>query len=153
MAISNREVYAVSNYITAIVLMVSPWIFNYSPLSSDLFLPLATGILMIICNLCTQWRFSLWTKINIHHRLMIDFSVSCFLILYPKLISYEGYVFIIPYLWIGITMLLFVLCSMELINNETIIAPSRKKTTRFNSFITEVTAFKKTVSRRWASMN
>ena len=127
MAITNREIYAVSNYIAAIVLMVSPLIFSYSPLSSELFLPLGTGTLMIICNLCTQWRFSFWKKLNIHHRLMIDFSVNCFLMLYPKLISYEGYVFIIPYLWIGITMLLFVLCSIELINNETIIAPSRKK--------------------------
>ena len=153
MAISNREVYAVSNYITAIVLILSPWIFNYTLLSSDLFFPLITGALIIICNLCTQWKFSIWEKINIHHRLMIDFAVSCFLMLYPKLISYEGYVFITPYVWIGLTKLLFVLCSIELINNETIIAPTRKQTIGFRSFIAEVTTLKKSISRRGASMN
>ena len=76
--------------------------------------------------------------------------ISCFLMLYPKLISYEGYVFITPYVWIGLTKLLFVLCSIELINNETIIVRTRKQAIGFRSFIAEVNTLKKFISKRGA---
>ena len=98
----NTKLHGIIDYTLGILLMFSPWLFNYSRGAIETRIPLIAGALSILYTLFTNCEFGVIKKIRLSNHFLLDLIMGSFLVAAPKLFHYNGYVFMLPYLWIGL---------------------------------------------------
>lgn len=115
----NTKLHGILDYTLGILLMLSPWIFNYSRESkAELWIPVITGALAILYTLFTNAEFGIVKKIKLSNHFLLDLILGSFLVASPKLFDYTGYVYLLPYLWIGLAKIFISLAAGNILHSE-----------------------------------
>lgn len=109
MKIINTKLHGILDYSSGIVLLL-PWITNYSQRSSDTLLLAGVGAAIIFMSLLTDYEFGLIKMIPMRGHLLLDIASALLLIASPWLFPVYNYLLYWPLLF-GVFELLVVLLS------------------------------------------
>ncbi|MDB5142770.1 MAG: hypothetical protein JWQ66_1483 [Mucilaginibacter sp.] len=90
----STSVYGFLNYVLAITLMSSPWLFGFSHVGgASFFLPLVFGWLQLIMAIFSKHRFGFMGVFPVSMHCFIDVVGGSFLMVSPFLYDYSSHVF------------------------------------------------------------
>lgn len=101
MKIINTKFHGVLDYLTGILLIAAPWIFNFADGTAAQTVPVVLGITTLIMALLTDYELGLIRKIPMSVHLTIDFLMGVFLAASPWLLDFSERVYL-PHLIVGI---------------------------------------------------
>jgi hypothetical protein len=110
MKLLNTRIHAILDYIFGILLIASPWIFNFADGSLAQRIPVTIGAITIVMSLFTKYEFSIFKLIGMNTHLVIDFLAGLFLAASPWLFHFNDRVYL-PHLIFGIIEIVVVLLS------------------------------------------
>jgi len=115
MKIISRKTHGGLDYGTAILLIVSPWLFGFSDLEPAKTITIAAGILIIMMSLFTNYELGFIKAIPMQIHLYADILLGLFLIASPWLFNFsdETYLF-------HVIMGLFSVVAGIITNNESL---------------------------------
>jgi len=137
----NTKLHGLLDYSLGITLMLSPWIFNYSKgTQAELWIPIISGAVAISYTLFTDAEFGIIKKIKLSNHFLLDLLLGSFLVAAPKLFDYTGYVYLLPYLWIGLLKIFISLAAGNTLHSKHIEQSPRALhlNQSFKSFIHQV---------------
>jgi hypothetical protein len=108
------------DYIAGILLLVSPWLFEFASESISTWIPVLLGATVILYSLFTDYEYGLVPEITMRGHLTLDAIAGIFLAVSPWLFNFASFVYI-PHVILGIA---FVVLSLT---TETIPSIIRKK--------------------------
>ncbi|MDF2455377.1 MAG: hypothetical protein K0R51_1370 [Cytophagaceae bacterium] len=115
----NTKLHGILDYTLGIVLMLSPWIFNYSRgTQAELWIPVISGAIAILYTIFTDASFGIVRKIKLSNHFLLDLILGSFLVAAPKLFDYTGYVYLLPYLWIGLLKIFISLAAGNVLHSK-----------------------------------
>ena len=114
----NTKLHGILDYTLGIVLMFSPWLFNYARGPVETWIPLIAGAVSILYTLFTNCEFGIIKKIRLSNHFLLDLIMGSFLVAAPKLFHYDGYVFMLPYLWIGLIKIFISLSAGNVLHSK-----------------------------------
>jgi len=91
----------VLDYITGVLLIASPWLFNFADVESAKWVAIASGILMLGLSFMTDYEGGGKKAISMSGHLTMDVILGIFLAASPWLFNFDEYVYL-PHLIIGI---------------------------------------------------
>ncbi|MBC7488427.1 MAG: SPW repeat protein [Cytophagaceae bacterium] len=122
----NTKLHGTLDYTLGALLMLSPWIFNYSRETSvEVWIPVISGAIAIFYTLFTDAEFGVVRKIKLSNHFLLDLILGSFLVASPKLFHYAGYVYLLPYLWIGLFKIFISLAAGNILHSSHIEQPSK----------------------------
>lgn len=155
----NTKLHGILDYTLGALLMLSPWIFNYSRESAaELWIPVLSGAVAIFYTLFTDADFGIVRKIKLSNHFLLDLILGSFLVAAPKLFNYTGYVYLLPYLWIGLLKIFISLAAGNVLHSSHIEHPSRAMNlnTSFKNFMHHIQhihlSFPKSITRERKSI-
>jgi hypothetical protein len=101
MKIFSTKVHGVLDYLMGIVLIASPWLFNFADNTAAQWVPIVLGIAMIVMSLCTNYELGAVRVISMRTHLIIDVIQGLFLAASPWLFGFSEEVYL-PHLILGI---------------------------------------------------
>jgi len=113
--------HAIIDYAMSIILILSPWLLNFSRNGAETWVPVIIGIATLGISSITKYKYSLKKIIPMRDHLMIDMVSGIVLAISPWIFGFSNYVFL-PHLIFGI---------MEIgasLTTETTYRPGRPKT-------------------------
>ncbi len=137
----NTKLHGILDYTLGIVLMLSPWIFNYSrETQAELWIPVISGAIAICYTLFTDASFGIVRKIKLSNHFLLDLLLGSFLVAAPKLFGYAGYVYLLPYLWIGLLKIFISLAAGNVLHSKHIEQTHRTSylSQTFKTFIDQI---------------
>lgn len=150
----NTKLHGTLDYTIGGLLMLSPWMFNYSRESAaEVWIPVISGAVAIFYTLFTDAEFGIIRKIKLSNHFLLDLVLGSFLVASPKLFNYSGYVYLLPYLWIGLFKIFISLAAGNILHSSHIEQPSRALNLNhpFKNFISHIQhvnlSFQKTMNR------
>jgi hypothetical protein len=90
MKIINTRLHGIIDYCTALALVI-PWITDYFPASEDTWILAATGSLIFLYSIITNYEFGLLKVIPMKTHLALDIFISLFLIACPFIFALPHY--------------------------------------------------------------
>ncbi len=115
----NTRLHGALDYTLGIVLMLSPWLFNYArETQSELWIPVISGAIAILYTLFTDASFGIVRRIKLSNHFLLDLLLGSFLVAAPKLFDYSGYVYLLPYLWIGLLKIFISLAAGNVLHSK-----------------------------------
>lgn len=93
--------HGILDYVVGLVLIISPWLFNFSDVSYATWIIVAAGILILLQTIFTAFEVGIIPKIPMKSHLMIDFGLGVILALSPWIFNFDERVFL-PHLIAGI---------------------------------------------------
>jgi hypothetical protein len=155
----NTKLHGILDYALGAILMLSPWMFNYSrETSAEVWIPVISGAIAITYTLFTDAEFGIVRKIKLSNHFLFDLVLGSFLVAAPKLFNYTGYVYLLPYLWIGLLKIFISLAAGNVLHSSHIEQAPRTSnlTQQFKHFFNQVQhlnhQLQKIVSRERKSM-
>jgi hypothetical protein len=97
----SRKVHAVLDYITGVLLIASPWLFNFADIAAAKWVAIIVGIVILGMALLTDYEGGLRKIISMRGHLMMDIIAGILLAVSPWLFNFSEYVYL-PHLIIGI---------------------------------------------------
>lgn len=97
----SRKFHAVLDYITGLLLIASPWLFNFNNIAEAKWIAIIVGVLMLGMSFMTDYEGGGKKTISMSAHLTMDVIVGLFLALSPWLFNFNDYVYL-PHLIIGI---------------------------------------------------
>ncbi|MFD2513388.1 SPW repeat protein [Pontibacter locisalis] len=97
--------HGILDYIVGLVLIISPWLFDFSDVSYATWTIVAAGILILLQTIFTDFEVGVIHKIPMQTHLMVDFGLGVILALSPWMFNFDERVFI-PHLIAGIFAIL-----------------------------------------------
>ena len=97
----SRKFHAVLDYITGILLIAAPWLFNFEEVESAKWVAIAAGILILGLSFMTDYEGGGKKAISMSGHLTMDVITGIFLAVSPWLFNFDEYVYL-PHLIIGI---------------------------------------------------
>jgi hypothetical protein len=101
MKLFNTKIHGVLDYLVAILLIASPWLFNFAGGGPATWVPVILGITTLLYSICTDYEAGLIKSIRMPAHLMLDGLSGIFLAASPWIFSFSDYVYQ-PHLWIGL---------------------------------------------------
>lgn len=101
MKIISSKVHGVLDYMMAVVLMASPWLFGFADNGMQLWVPIILGMLTIIYSLMTDYELGLSDNIGMRTHLVIDVCSGVLLAASPWIFGFADVVYL-PHLILGI---------------------------------------------------
>jgi hypothetical protein len=101
MRIIPTKVHAVSDYLMGVLLLASPWVFNFARGGAETWVPLIFGASAIIYSLMTDYELGLSGTINMRRHLALDLWSGIILAASPWLFGFNESVYL-PHLVLGI---------------------------------------------------
>lgn len=99
----DTKLYGLLSYMIGIFLIASPYLFNYARVGhAEVIVPITCGAIGIIFSLFTDASFGIVKKIKLSNNFLLDLILGSFLVVSPKIFDYAGYVYALPYLWVGL---------------------------------------------------
>jgi len=89
------------DYIVGILLIASPWIFNFDRGGVETWLPIILGAGAIVYSLMTDYELGVSRQISMRTHLTLDFLSGALLAVSPWLFGFSDYVYL-PHLILGI---------------------------------------------------
>jgi len=115
----NTKLHGILDYTLGIILLLSPWMFNYIRESSaEFWIPIITGAVAIAYTLFTDADFGIVRRIKLSNHFLLDLILGSFLVAAPKLFHYSGYVYLLPYLWIGLLKIFISLAAGNILHSS-----------------------------------
>lgn len=146
----NSKLHGILDYTLGIVLMLSPWLFNYSrQTQAELWIPVISGAIAISYTIFTDASFGIVKKIKLSNHFLLDLILGSFLVAAPKLFDYAGYVYLLPYLWIGLLKIFISLAAGNVLHSKHIEQTPRAHHLNqvFKSFMNQVHHMNLTVQK------
>jgi hypothetical protein len=97
--------HGVLDYIVGLILIVSPWLFNFSDVSYATWTIVAAGVLILFQTIFTDFEMGVVHKIPMKIHLMVDFGLGLLLALSPWIFNFDERVFL-PHLIAGVFAIL-----------------------------------------------
>jgi hypothetical protein len=97
----NRKIHAVLDYITGVLLIASPWLFNFADTAAAKWVAIIVGIVILGMALLTDYEGGLKKILPMRAHLMMDVIAGILLAVSPWLFKFSEYVYL-PHLIIGI---------------------------------------------------
>jgi hypothetical protein len=101
MKILSTKVHGVMDYLMGILLIASPWLFDFNRGGAETWVPVVLGASTIIYSLFTDYEYSVSRSISMRTHLNIDLASGIFLAASPWLFGFNEYVYL-PHLILGI---------------------------------------------------
>ncbi|WP_439881894.1 SPW repeat protein [Pontibacter sp. MBLB2868] len=97
--------HGILDYIVGLVLIISPWLFNFSDVSYATWTIVAAGILVLFQTIFTDFEVGIIHKIPMKSHLMVDFGIGVILALAPWMFNFADRVYT-PHLIGGLFIIL-----------------------------------------------
>lgn len=97
----SRKFHAVLDYITGILLIASPWLFNFADIEAAKWVALLVGILVLGMAFVTDYEGGGKKALSMSGHLTMDVITGIFLAASPWLFNFDEFVYL-PHLIIGI---------------------------------------------------
>ena len=97
----SRKFHALLDYITGILLIASPWLFNFADIEAAKWVALLVGIMVLGMAFITDYEGSSKKAISMNAHLTMDVITGIFLAASPWLFNFDEFVYL-PHLIIGI---------------------------------------------------
>jgi len=97
----SRKVHAVLDYIVGVLLIASPWLFNFADIAGAKWVAIIIGIVMLGMALLTDYEGGVRKIIPMSGHLTMDVIAGILLIASPWLFNFSEYVYL-PHVIIGI---------------------------------------------------
>jgi hypothetical protein len=101
MKILSTKTHGVLDYLMSILLIASPWLFNFANGTYAQSVPVTLGIIMLLMSLCTNYELGAIKMISMQGHLVVDVLSGLFLALSPWLLNFSQEVYW-PHLILGI---------------------------------------------------
>jgi hypothetical protein len=93
------------DYVVGLILIVSPWLFGFSDVTTATWIIVAAGIAALIQTIFTDFEVGIIRKIPMQSHLMVDFGLGVILALSPWMFNFADQVYM-PHLVGGIFSIL-----------------------------------------------
>jgi hypothetical protein len=113
MRIISTTAHGVLDYLMGITLVSSPWLFGFYLNGAESWAPVAVGSALIIYSLFTNYEFGAFKQISMNAHLSLDMLSGVFLAASPWIFNFDQVVYT-PHLWLGISMVVFVLITDQI---------------------------------------
>jgi hypothetical protein len=110
MKVITTKTHGVIDYLVGILLMVSPWLFNFNMNGAETWVPFVLGAGAVVYSLFTDYEFGAVKRISMRMHLSFDLFSGIFLAASPWLLGFYEYVYL-PHLVIGIAEIGVALCT------------------------------------------
>lgn len=97
----STKVHAVLDYLTAILLICSPWLFGFATGGAVQWVPIAVGAIILVMAIFTDYEFGLIRKLSVNSHLAMDIVGGIFLLASPWLFGFPDQV-IWPHIVFGL---------------------------------------------------
>jgi len=101
MKIISRRAHGILDYLVGILLIASPWVFNFAQGGSETAVPVILGSMTILYSLITNYEYSIATIIPFSAHLVLDTLSGLFLTLSPWLLGFADTVYL-PHVIFGV---------------------------------------------------
>ncbi|WP_224999587.1 SPW repeat protein [Cesiribacter sp. SM1] len=95
------RIHGMVDYLMGLLLIASPWIFNFNRGGAETWIPVILGAGLILISLFTDYELSVSRKISMPTHLWMDVLAGAFLAVSPWLFDFDEYVYL-PHLILGI---------------------------------------------------
>jgi len=101
MRIIPTKIHGILDYLMGVLLIASPWLFNFHRGGAETYVPILLGAGVIFYSLLTNYELGLIKKITMPMHLGFDLIGGAFLAASPWLFGFADYIFL-PHLILGI---------------------------------------------------
>ena len=101
----STRVHGVLDYIMGILLIASPWIFNFANEGPETNIPVILGIGVIVYSFFTNYEMGAVKMISVNTHLWLDGLAGLFLAVSPWLFNFDEYIYV-PHLVLGILVVM-----------------------------------------------
>jgi ABC-type polysaccharide/polyol phosphate export permease len=115
MKIISRKMHGGLDYASAILLIASPWLFNFEDVDSAKTVAIAAGILIIVMSLMTNYESGMVKVIPMNIHLYADILLGILLVASPWLFKFNDQTYLFH-----VIMGLFAILSGVMTNNESL---------------------------------
>jgi hypothetical protein len=110
MRIIPTKIHGILDYAMGLLLIASPWIFDFARDGAETWIPVILGVSTILYSLFTNYELGISGKISMKAHLGIDMVSGIFLAVSPWLFGFADYVYL-PHVILGLTEVVAVLLS------------------------------------------
>ena len=110
MHIIPTKIHGILDYAMGLLLIASPWLFDFARDGAETWVPVVLGISTILYSLVTNYELGVSGKISMKTHLGIDLASGIFLALSPWIFGFSDYVYL-PHVILGLTEVAAVLLS------------------------------------------
>lgn len=97
----GSRTHGIIDYLTGLLLIAAPWLFDFAAGGAETWIPVALGCLLLAYSLFTDYELSISRSIPLPTHLMLDMVGGIFLAISPWLFGFADYVSA-PHLVIGL---------------------------------------------------
>ncbi len=97
----STKTHGMLDYLSGIILIISPWLFNFANGGAAQVIPMVIGFMIILMALVTNYEFGVIKSLSMSTHLSLDIVAGIFLVISPWLFGFYGMVFL-PHLIFGI---------------------------------------------------
>lgn len=101
MKVINTRIHGYLDYIMGVVLIVSPWMFDFARNGAETWVPVILGITTILYSLLTNYELGVWRRISMRTHLVLDTVSGLLLAASPWLFGFADYIWQ-PHLILGV---------------------------------------------------
>ena len=110
MRIIPTKIHGILDYVMGLLLIASPWIFDFARDGAETWIPVILGVSTILYSLFTNYELGISGKLSMKAHLGIDMISGIFLAASPWLFGFADYVYL-PHVVLGLTEVVAVLLS------------------------------------------
>ena len=97
----STKLHGAVDYLTGLLLIASPWLFNFDNGEAAQWIPVLIGVSALLYSLLTDYELGAIKMISVPGHLMLDLASGVFLAASPWLFGFSDYVYL-PHLVIGL---------------------------------------------------
>ncbi|WP_207421546.1 SPW repeat domain-containing protein [Desertivirga brevis] len=97
----SRKFHAVLDYMTGILLIAAPWLFNFADVESAKWVAIASSIILLVLSFLTDYEGGGKKSVSMSGHLTMDVILGIFLAASPWIFNFDEYVYL-PHLIVGI---------------------------------------------------
>ncbi|HEY0653509.1 MAG TPA: SPW repeat protein [Chryseosolibacter sp.] len=101
MRIISTRVHGMLDYLMGVILIASPWIFNFNRGGAETIVPVVLGIAVILYSMITDYELSISKSLSMQTHLTLDLLSGILLAASPWLFGFHDYVYL-PHLIFGL---------------------------------------------------
>jgi len=110
MKIINRKLHAVLDYITGVLLIAAPWLFNFEDVNSAKWVAICVGAMILVMSFITDYEGGGKKILSMSTHLTIDVITGLFLAASPWIFGFNDTIYL-PHLIVGLFEVVAGLCT------------------------------------------
>ncbi len=123
MRVLPTKIHGLLDYLTAIFLMMSPWLLGFNENHTAMWVVLLMGAAVILYSVCTDYEWGAFRILSMKSHLTIDLLVGIFLAVSPWLLGFADDVFL-PHLIVGLFSMVASLITKKEVSRRGNLGPS-----------------------------